>query len=370
MTDQYEATGRLLLNISRELDITEAQYQDAVDKYTAVARHLARPESQLSPYRPDIKPQGSFLLGTMIKPLGETGRLDVDLVCRLYGKREDWTQRHVKEAVGQQLKASEPYARMLDEEGNRCWTLVYDADGTSRFHMDILPAIVGYNHFTLRDRSFSDHDADPFEASALRITDKRLPDYSQANDLGQWLKSNPFGYAAWFRRRAALSSARSFSDEAIEPLPGYRKEKEPLIRVVQLLKRHRDRMYGSGEYKPISIIITTLAAQAYREETNLLLAVNNTLRGMEDLIETRYSEIYRREVKWVSNPVNPGENFADRWADGPEGALRERFFLEWLQQARSDFRQLQQGGIPQAFTFSKTILGIDHIAAGDIRYTL
>src|SRR5690606_38120094 len=129
----------LLENIGKILDLTEAQYKAVIERYNAVAIHLSKDGSSLKEFEPDIKPQGSFLLGTMIKPIIEDDTLDVDLVCRLHGKKEFWAQYHLKQSVGDQLKADKTYREMLDEEGNRCWTLLYSDD--SKFHMDILPAL-------------------------------------------------------------------------------------------------------------------------------------------------------------------------------------------------------------------------------------
>ena len=68
------------------LDITETQFEAAVRSYRAVGDWLSKPESPLSIYRPEIRPQGSFMLGTMIKPINDKDDLDIDLVCELTGK--------------------------------------------------------------------------------------------------------------------------------------------------------------------------------------------------------------------------------------------------------------------------------------------
>lgn len=345
--------GQLLEQVATALDITEAQYQTVVDRYTAVARHLAKEGSPLSPYSPDIKPQGSFLIGTMVRPLIEDDELDVDLVCRLSGKGTAWAQYHLKHAVGGQLKADETYKRMLDEEGNRCWTLVYAE--SAKFHMDILPAIVGSGHFTLLERSFASLDQSQVDQLAIRITDKRLGNYTSETNTINWLKSNPFGYAAWFKERSRVSLLESRSIRAsVEPLPVYEKRKEPLQRVVQLLKRHRDIMYGGDPCKPISIIITTLAARAYNREADVSLALSNVLQRMESFIEERYSPALGRHIKWVGNPVNPEENFADRWILESE---RERNFYEWLEKAKEDFAQLLSCDLTEAYRYSKELFG-------------
>ena len=57
--------------------------------------------------------------------------------------------------------------------------------------------------------------------------------------------------------------------------------------------------------KPISIIITTLAAQAYRGETDL----QETTLGLLD----RMLGLINHETLRVPNPVNPEEDFADKW---------------------------------------------------------
>jgi hypothetical protein len=49
---------------------------------------------------------------------------------------------------------------------------------------------------------------------------------------------------------------------------------------------------------------------------------------MERFIEDRCG------VAWVANPVNPAENFADKWAEEPK---KRENFTRWLSQARQDF---------------------------------
>ena len=48
-------------------------------------------------------------------------------------------------------------------------------------------------------------------------------------------------------------------------------------------------------------------------------------------------------VAHVGNPVNPLENFADKWSTHPR---RERCFFDWLAKARRDFEHLRTAGLP------------------------
>jgi len=342
-----------LEQIAKILDITEAQYNQVVQRYTAVSNHLAQEDSELSRFQPDIKPQGSFLYGTMIRPIFETDELDVDLVCRLKGKMDSWAQLHLKQAVGDRIKENADYDRMLDDEGDRCWTLVY----SGAFHLDILPAIVGQEHYTLFEKSYAGLAGTQVEALAIRMTDRNRINYKWDPNTQNWPKSNPFGYAKWLKERASLAFLKGVVlSENVEPLPGYTQDKEPLIRIVQILKRHRDIMFGEDDCeKPISIIITTLAAKAYNKETDILQGLLNVLEGMEDHIEDRYSNEHQKKIKWIANPVNPvEENFADKWPGEPN---KQTKFYDWLEKAKADFEKIRYMDLTQAYNYLKEVLG-------------
>ncbi len=221
------------------------------------------------------------------------------------------------------------------EEGRRCWTLHY-ADG-AQFHMDILPALPDVQRYQimLKELGHGGLANDPaLTGQAIAITDKTLPQYTRVTE--DWPQSNPMGYAAWFRSRMTVQLTerkkafvkREKITASVDEIPDY-KVKTPLQRALQLLKRHRDCMFAeNGDHKPISIIITTLAAHAYNEEPTISEALHSILMGMDRYIESRGDEA------WVANPVNPAENFADKWAEEPE--KRENFY-KWLEQARQDF---------------------------------
>ena len=357
MLNPYNRTTKindLLQNIGEVLDITQAQHELVEQRYTAVANQLSQEGSRLSVYKPEIFPQGSFLLGTMIRPIMEDDELDVDLVCRLTGKRYDWAQIHLKDEVKEQLiYNNENYRRMLDKEGNRCWTLIY-AD--EKFHLDILPALVGNdNHINLSERSFSNLDKTDLENISLRITDRRETNYPTETNPNFWLKSNPFGYAAWFKERSNVNTLKTvLLSESVNPLPGYKKDKATLVRVVQILKRHRDIMFGGDEHKPISIIITTLAAEAYLKETNVIDALINILSRMHLYMKEVYSTKHGKYIWWINNPVNHEENFADKW---PLEKQKQDNFFTWLEKAKSDFGALLNMDPSEAYRVLKNILG-------------
>ena len=150
-TEQVKQFDSIFNALSESLDITETQYEAAVRSYRAVGDWLAKADSVLVSYNPIIRAQGSFMLGTMIRPLNEQDDLDIDLVCELTGKGASWTQYDLKHKVGNRLKDHETYKRMLDEEGRRCWTLKYAQE--SNYHMDILPCLVAKDYKTVMELS-------------------------------------------------------------------------------------------------------------------------------------------------------------------------------------------------------------------------
>jgi hypothetical protein len=323
--------SEILEELGNSLDITETQYKAVVKSYEAVGTWLSKEDSLLAPYKPEILPQGSFMLGTMIKPIHDKDDLDIDLVCQLKGKNPYWTQSDLKHKVGDQLKKNDTYKDMLDDEGRRCWTLEYSE--SLNYHMDVLPSIVDTGYRLMLEKALSRTELNDIDKLAIRITDNEQRNYQTERNHLEWLKSNPFGYAKWFENRTNISTLKMFSiNDSIKPVPTFRKEKLPLQRVVQILKRHRDMMFKGDEHKPISIIITTLAAQAYNKETDIIEALLNVVSNMRKYIKD-YNPHTGEPEKWIHNPVNDEENFADKWKEYP---IRETNFYKWLDAVERD----------------------------------
>ena len=335
--EQKKKFNAILEELGSSLDISQTEFDAAVKSYKAVGTQLSKDGSLLQPYHPEILPQGSFLLGTMVKPINKTDDLDIDLVCQLRGKPAHWTQFSLKQKVGDQIKENKVYKDLLVyPDGKRCWTLKYRENSDSdKYHMDILPSIVDTGYRIILEKAFASAELTQLDNLAIRITDKDRPDYNSEQNHLNWLKSNPFGYARWFYSRATLAN-KSFSlRESIQPVPKFQTVKLPLQRVVQILKRHRDMMFTKPtdkDDKPISIIITTLASKSYKGEIDIIEALQNIVRTMHEHI-TEVNGLNGRKVKWIANPVNESENFADKWIRHPQ---RETNFYKWLDQLRKD----------------------------------
>lgn len=294
---QKKQLGTILDSLCEELDISQSDYEDAKSKYDAVGDWLAKPESELAKYKPEIYPQGSIGLGTAIKPLGKD-EFDVDLVCELQISRESH-QTDVKNIVGRRLAQNEKYKKMLKEK-NRCWRLNY----AGKFHMDILPAIPDIQKGN----------------SCLLVPDR---------EMREWKASNPKGYVKWFESRMMIIFNELLEARAeVEDLPDNHSIKTPLQRAVQILKRHRDIAFKKDkDNAPLSIVITTLAAKAYNNEEDLFEALTNIINGIPKQID------YRDSYPVVLNPTNREENFAEKWLEYPNSYIE---FKKWLKKIESD----------------------------------
>ncbi len=318
-----------LETLIESIEIPPHYYELAKKRYESLADWLHREGSPVTRYDPVVYPQGSFRYGTVIRPLLESEEYDLDLVSELQRlTKSDVSQHDLKHLVGNEVKA---YAQAYNlkhpvEEKKRCWCLDY-ADKV-KFHMDILPAIPDDDAIkqTLIRAGVPEAQA----RHAIAITDKRHPRYNEIQC--DWPRSNSKGYPKWFQERmrsaaeprlVALVEKRVYA--SVDKVPAYQ-WKTPLQRAIQFLKRHRDVMFkDSHETEPISMIITTLAARGYEGETRLYDALVNIVRKMPQFV--------RAAEPRVPNPVNPDEDFADKWKSD---ARLERGFRLWHQQVKAD----------------------------------
>ncbi len=350
-----EKYNDILRQSAEDLDISPTKYKEAVDHYTAVGSWLDDGNFGVSV---SLYPQGSFKLGTVVRPLkdGKECDYDIDLVCELQADKSSTTPKTIKQGVGSRLQEHGTYREMLEDEGKRCWTLNYaESDGIG-FHMDVLPA-------TPEDRQAISQilasGVTPDQAAqAIAITDRN------GNGGYAWSTSNPKGFADWFQERQKAIFEQLFFDQkqilfsenqrafaSVEDVPD-QLVKTPLQRAIQLLKRHRDQRFvghGLEDSKPISMIITMLAASLYQGEPDVLTALSNIVRALDQHAQLlnpgfTFSEQAREEFslitrtddgKWhIPNPVNRNENFADRWHEN--GDKRARAFFQWVSWARQD----------------------------------
>lgn len=291
----------------RTMDITEAEHHRAVARYEALGAVLDEHWSATRGHNV-ITPQGSFLLGTVVRNIYRDDDIDLDAVAIRDIEKTTLSQTDLKRDTGM---AVHRYANSTGSgspevsECHRCWTLTWRG-----MHLDLLPAVP---------------NRAPGE-QGIWITDR---------DVREWLPSDPAGYAEWFHRRmhAQLVAERAKMAKRlqVDDVPEWQ-VKTTLQQAVQALKRHRDVFFnGRLDERPTSIIITTLAARAYQGGDEVYDVLRGVTARMGDMVASHDSG-------WsIPNPVREGEDFADAWADHPE---RAQWFFEWLEAANRDFNGL------------------------------
>ena len=321
--------NKLLSELADEIDITDSQEGAIRTAYNGVADWLNQNNADIARHNVHIFPQGSMMYGTAVKPISEDD-YDIDLVCEFRDNVEDLEPEYVKKSVGKRISENARYRTMLQPEGRRCWTLQY-CDSLN-FHMDILPAI------PFKERYYRS-DSRLFEAynnmSIMRELALLATDKNKETKKYRFIPSNPRGYAEWFKEKTLIGhNEKGMLFENIERVPTYPK-KTVLQKSIQILKRHRDVYFLSrnDEYKPISMIITTLAAQCYNGENNIYEFICKALLKMPTLI------VRENDQYVVKNPVMSNENFADKWKEKTQKAVE---FFNWINDAYVDFVNLKE----------------------------
>ena len=305
-----DSLNNLYRMIASNIDISDKMFELAEEEYKKLGKWIDKetPEYQISIY-----PQGSFALGTVVRPISNEDDYDLDLVCQ-FEEQYGFTAKELKVDVVKPLLVRYKAYKNEIEEKRRCWHIEYT--DIPYFHMDVIPAYA--------------------QNPSIKITD-----HDEELNTYEYIGSNPSGYVTWFFERCAKQRTRLYeqyikehrevvAQAEVEDVKR-RKIKTPLQRVVQLLKRHRDIMFkdDQSDNKPISIIITTVAASLYSEEDNIYDAMQNIL-----LNAIKWIEGNRKEGQYfIENPSYSGENFADKWNIHPE---RAEAFYSWIDQAKRD----------------------------------
>jgi len=330
MTD-IERKETVLKELIELLDIPDSYYEKARDRYRSLGGWFCRDDSVLKPYSPDVYPQGSFRLGTVVRPVFDCDEYDLDVVCELQASKGDVTQGFIKGLVGTEVKSYAKDKGIISPviERKRCWRLDY-ADEVS-FHIDVLPCIP--EDETVKRLLTSLGVPMKWAEMAIALTCTSHPQHRI--HTSNWPTSNPGGYGEWFEERMKQVAKKQrillarATNESVESIPLYRL-RTPLQRAIQILKRHRDVMFKNDpDLKPVSMLITTLSAQAYAGEEGLYEATHGILDRMLTHI--------RLTTPRVPNPVNPGEDFADKWAGNPQLELN---FRKWHSEACRDLDAL------------------------------
>lgn len=316
--------------IATEIEISETQAEKAKESYEAVGNYL---NNNIKQYDVRIFPQGSFMLGTVIKPISDKDEYDIDLVATIDNKFT--SAKDLKNIVGDVLKTSDRYSEKV-EEGKRCWTIQYSE--SANYHMDILP--------TMKSDTY-------FQNKKLIMTHKE-----DENSDYEFRQTNPEAYYDWFVKRMEEEKKKLTEEYAIRnkieivEVPEY-KIKTTLQIAIEILKRYRDiKFKDTPDIKPISIIVTTLMARIYTGKENVYELIEKFFKEY-----VLYLEKDENGNVLIQNPVNENENFADKWPSNPE---RKEAFFKFMDDLKYDLvtnKVLLEGNIREQADAYKKLFG-------------
>ena len=242
--------------------------QGRIDKLTSGVRGVnGCLKDNLKGYQA-MEGQGSYALGTLIKPVDDNDEYDADIQI-VMNPNPRWSPKDYVNEVHRTLKQNKNYADKLRLK-TRCVTVDYAGD----FHLDVVPRVtIGGKHYICNRND-----------DRCEVTDGT-------------------GYREWFNEKNRITGGN-------------------LKRVVRLLKYLRDH---KNSYTVKSIMLTTLAGNAIRpddEGTEAVSTVSDTLVT----VLTRMDEYLQRHpyMPTVQNPALPSEDFNRHWTQNQYANFRKR----------------------------------------------
>ena len=236
-----------------EVNLNQSRLDVLHDRVRAVNSYL---KDNLTGYQ-KMERQGSFALGTLIKPVDDDDEYDADIQI-VINPNPKWEPKDYVNEIRRTLQSNKNYADKLKLK-TRCVTVDYAGD----FHLDVVPRVTkdGKHHVCNR-------------------IDNKLEE------------TDGTGYRDWFNEQNRITGGN-------------------LKRVVRLLKYLRDH---KNNYRAKSILLTTLAGNTIRpsdEGTEAVGTVSDTLVTVLTRMDVYLQQ--HPNMPEIKNPVLPTENFNRHW---------------------------------------------------------
>ena len=201
--------------------------------------------------------QGSYALGTLIKPVDDNDEYDADIQI-VMNPNPKWEAKDYVLEINRTLAKNKTYAHKLRLR-TRCVTIDYAGD----FHLDVVPRVTkGGKHYVCNriDNKFEETDGN--------------------------------GYREWFNGKNGITGGN-------------------LKKVVKLLKYLRDH---KNSFTAKSILLTTLAGYMIRESDKGTAAVSTVADTLETVLSRMNDYLLQHpNMPTIKNPVLPTEDFNRHW---------------------------------------------------------
>ena len=227
----------------------------------------------------EFKGQGSFTMGTIIKPLNGEYDIDIGVYLRGYGPwRENWPRPET--ASSWLVKALYNHTSIKPINKAKCVRLKYQPLSSNRevgYHVD-LPIYCEY-HNLLNEK-------------ITRIA---------INGESQWSqKTDPTGFSNWFVTKCKTNSS----------------DKNQLIRLVKYIKAWKDHVRGNSKF-PSGMALTIIIAENYVPDKRDDIAFKETIRRAYNNLYLGFNLIFDTDSVQVNSPVVP-------WNDTLENLTRDQ----------------------------------------------
>ena len=226
--------------------------------------------------------QGSYALGTLIKPVDDNDEYDADIQV-VMSSNPKWEPKDYILEINRTLAGNKTYADKLRLK-TRCVTVDYAGD----FHFDVVPCVTVHG---------SHHVCNRID-NKLEVTDG-------------------IGYRDWFYEQDRIAGGN-------------------LKRVVRLLKYLRDH---KNSFTAKSILLTTLAGNTIKTSDEGTAAVSTVADTLETVLSRMNVYLQRHaNMPEIKNPVLPTENFNRHWDQRRYANFRDRVrsYVQTAKQAKAE----------------------------------
>lgn len=307
--------NQLIIETLKGIELSPSTEEDVRSKYDVIAKIINQDGHNVS-----FTPQGSFLIGTVVRPYSESKekKYDLDILC-IFGPEHSFrSAREIKNIVGDILKSNKTYYGILEPEDSICWTLKYAGTlKASSFMLDLIPG-----------RKIDENS----NSQQLNLTSKN------ENNEYFWFESDPLGFANWFMEinetylsQTIKSNQYKEMDYETKSLFGFNIEDVPVFyfksnlqRAVQFVKRHRDIYYDRRKlvkFKPSTFVVTALVADSAKHLMNQ--EIDNVIINFIQMFFTKNISLQLGDK--VVNPVDQEEDIIGDWNDE-----KKTYFTDWL----------------------------------------
>ena len=226
--------------------------------------------------------QGSYALGTLIKPVDDNDEYDADIQI-VMNPNPKWEAKDYVHAINQTLAGNKNYVDKLRLK-TRCVTVDYAGD----FHLDVVPRV------TINGK----------HCVCNRIDNK-------------FEETDGTGYRDWFNGKNRITGGN-------------------LKRVVRLLKHLRDH---KNSFTAKSILLTTLAGNAIKVSDEGTAAVSTVADTLETVLSRMNDYLQQHpNMPEIKNPVLPTEDFNRHWDQRRYANFRNRVqsYAQTAKQAKAE----------------------------------